>query len=161
MKVVLTHRIGVAVQALVYLASRPDACVKAAVIGSAIGIQTATVSRALRECQQANLVTSRPGRAGGYRLVGSPDALTLRHVVQALEGPIQRADGLPDHPDGSPDAPALDRVWSAARSAMSESLAATTLAAAAAGGRSLACVSLPADGDPPPSAGSTGFSPGA
>jgi Rrf2 family iron-sulfur cluster assembly transcriptional regulator len=39
--------------------------------------------------RRAGLVTSKRGPGGGYRLARAPEAITLREVVEAVEGPFQ------------------------------------------------------------------------
>lgn len=50
------------------------------------------VSKILKLLARANLLTSTRGVKGGYRLVRSPEAITVTEVIEALEGPIAITD---------------------------------------------------------------------
>ena len=71
----------------------------------------------LRELRQANIVISRRGPDGGYRLAKPPQEITVADVVRALDGPLAAVKGQrPEdvvHPQSS-----LSDVWIALRAAM-------------------------------------------
>ena len=71
----------------------------------------------LRELRQANIVISRRGPDGGYRLARPPQEITVADVVRALDGPLAAVKGQrPEdvvHPQSS-----LSDVWIALRAAM-------------------------------------------
>ena len=71
----------------------------------------------LRELRHANIVISRRGPDGGYRLAKPPQEITVADVVRALDGPLAAVKGQrPEdvvHPQSS-----LSDVWIALRAAM-------------------------------------------
>jgi Rrf2 family protein len=139
MKLVPTRRTDYAIRALIHLANDPGPLAKAADIGEAMAIPVGFLQQVLQELQRAGLVTSRSGPAGGYSLARPAEAVTIREIVEALEGPIVAADcalrGGPCHWD---DVCALHWVWSSARAALADRLEAATLARVAADDRALA-----------------------
>ena len=80
----------------------------------------------LRELRQANIVISRRGPDGGYRLARPPQEITVADVVRALDGPLAAVKGQrPEdvvHPQSS-----LSDVWIALRAAMRSVLEEITL----------------------------------
>lgn len=139
MKLVPTRRTDYGIRALVYLANTGAAHAKAGDIASAMDIPTGFLHQVLQTLQRARLVDSRPGPTGGYALARRPEAITIRQVVEALEGPFESGEcamrGGPCHWD---QVCALHWVWSAARTALCEQLDAATLARVAADDRALA-----------------------
>ena len=139
MKLVPTRRTDYGVRALIYLANAPRTPVKASDIGAAMEIPTGFLQQVLQELQRARLVTSRSGPAGGYGLARSLESITIREIVEALEGPIQLQEcalrGGPCHWD---QVCALHWVWSSAQAALGERLEAATLARVAADDAALA-----------------------
>ena len=148
MKLVPTRRTDDGIRALIYLAGTDGSPVPAGTIGDAMEIPTGFLQQVLRELQQAGLVTSRPGPAGGYALARPAEEVTVLQIVEALEGPLRSAEcalrGGPCHWD---DVCALHWVWSSARDALCDELAGATLARVAADDRALASGSrvTPAD----------------
>ncbi len=49
------------------------------------------LARVMAKLSRADLVESSEGRAGGSRLARSPEEVTLRDAVQAVEGPSEIA----------------------------------------------------------------------
>jgi Rrf2 family protein len=111
-------------------------------------IPTGFLPQVLQELQRAGLVSSRPGRAGGYSLARLPRTITIREIVEALEGPIEANQcamrGGPCHWE---DVCALHWVWSSAKEAMAAQLGRATLAQVADDDKALAAGTkqIPAD----------------
>ena len=139
MKLVPTRRTDYGIRALIFLANAEASPLPAGAIGEAMDIPTGFLQQVLRELQQAGLVTSRPGPAGGYALARPAGEITVLQIVEALEGPLRSAEcalrGGPCHWD---DVCALHWVWSSARDALCDELAGATLARVAADDRALA-----------------------
>lgn len=148
MKLVPTRRTDYGIRAMIHLANAEGALVKAGDIGSAMDIPTGFLQQVLQELQRSRLVTSRPGPKGGHALTRDAGSITIREIVEALEGPFDAGDcalrGGPCHWD---DVCALHWVWSSARSALCEQLEVATLAQVAADDRALAAgrAVVPAD----------------
>lgn len=47
------------------------------------------LSQVMIPLRQHGLVTSREGKGGGYALAREPAAINLRHVIEAIDGPLQ------------------------------------------------------------------------
>lgn len=88
MKFVATQRCDYAVRAVLYLASRSGSQVNGDEICSATGVPVTAVRELMQVLGRAQLVQSRAGRNGGYSLSGDPTETTVRHIVEAVEGPI-------------------------------------------------------------------------
>ena len=76
--------------------------------------------------RRARIVTSKRGPGGGYTLARSPDAITLRDIVEAVEGPLGEALGMAP-PEGSSSALRPDFLWSDLAERLGEVLGETTL----------------------------------
>jgi len=139
MKLVPTHRTDYGIRSLIFLARSERPLVKADEIGAAMAIPKGFLQQVLQELQRARLVTSRSGPAGGYALARPAEAITIREIVEALEGPIGASEcALRGGPCHWEDVCALHWVWSSARIALCERLEAATLARIAEDDRALA-----------------------
>lgn len=65
-----------------------DAQLSAREMAEATELPLPVVSKMLKELASAGLLESLRGAKGGYRLVRTPDAITVAEIVHALEGPI-------------------------------------------------------------------------
>lgn len=70
------------------LAGTPDSVRNAAEIANQTRISAPTVRKLLKRLTQAGLVDSARGVNGGYRLAQAPEAINMRQIITALEGPI-------------------------------------------------------------------------
>lgn len=61
------------------------------VISERQAIPARYLEQIFRRLRQAELVTSKRGPGGGYTLARAPREITLRDVVEAVEGPLQAA----------------------------------------------------------------------
>lgn len=69
-------------------------------------------------------VVSRPGPDGGYALAPGLGRLSVREVIEAIEGPIDQGPCVVSSSACDPEHPcALHDVWSSARAAMAVKLA--------------------------------------
>jgi Rrf2 family protein len=93
-------------------------------IGARQRIPARYLEQIFQRLRRAGLVTSKRGPGGGYRLARPPAEITLREVVEAVEGPL--AKGLAA-PAGAPSAYRPDFLWSALGEGLAELLEATTL----------------------------------
>jgi Rrf2 family protein len=74
-----------------------------------------------RRLRRAELVTSKRGPGGGYLLARPPREITLRQVVEAVEGPVTTAlEG--EAPSESASALRPDFIWSELSARLSEVL---------------------------------------
>jgi Rrf2 family protein len=76
-----------AVHCAVLLAALPEeASLPAARLAEYHGVPAPYLAKSLQALTRAGIVESATGRFGGYRLARAPSAITLLHVVQAIEG---------------------------------------------------------------------------
>jgi Rrf2 family protein len=139
MKLQPTRRTDYGIRALIFLATTEAPRAKANEIGTAMAIPVGFLQQVLQELQRARLVNSWPGPNGGYTLTRPPESITVREIVEALEGPLEPAEcALRGGPCHWEKVCALHWVWSGARAALYDSLERATLARVAADDRALA-----------------------
>lgn len=83
-----------ALRAVVWLAIEPDRAVGTPRIARATKVPAGYLSRVLQSLARAGLVTSNPGRSGGFRLARLPKDISVLDVVNAVD-PIRRIDKCP------------------------------------------------------------------
>lgn len=80
-----------------------------------------------RRLRQAGLVTSKRGPGGGYTLARDPSSITLREIVEAVEGSL--SETLQMEPGSRAPSLRPDFVWSGLAHALGATLEETSLAA--------------------------------
>lgn len=129
MKIVPTRRSDYGVRALITLAQSYPQGQPAPAISKDMEIPVGFLRQVLQELGRSDLVTSQPGRTGGYTLAKDPESITLQDIIEALEGkneePACALDGGPCHWDR---ACAIHWVWMAAKNAFNAELSSATLA---------------------------------
>jgi Rrf2 family protein len=89
-----------ALRAVVWLARKPDEQQGTKKISDAIQVPPGYLSKVLQKLTRAGLVTSSPGRSGGFRLTRPPAEIRVLEVVNAVD-PLQRIHtcplGIEDH----------------------------------------------------------------
>ncbi|MFM9281400.1 RrF2 family transcriptional regulator [Paenibacillus jiagnxiensis] len=127
--------LGVAVQALLYLNREDGKLLSSGEIAGAIGSEVTLVRRVLTRLVQAEIVTAREGREGGYMLARSPDEVTLADIYRAVEICDPICPGIlpkPEHNEFCTDvAAAVSEVIEATEKQMLELWDAHTLASLA------------------------------
>jgi Rrf2 family iron-sulfur cluster assembly transcriptional regulator len=85
--------------------------VQVRVIGDRQMIPMRYLEQIFQRLRRANIVTSKRGPGGGYRLARPPAEITLREVVEGVEGPL--ADALRPSSAGAPPAGGFrpDFLW--------------------------------------------------
>ena len=130
MRLELSRRGDYAVRAMLALAALygEPMRVSARRISGLMAIPSRFLPHVMHDLSQAGLVEGRIGRSGGYRLAREPSRITLLEIVEAAEGnggpPTCVLRGGPCLPDGRC---AVHDLFAAARAAVRERLAATTL----------------------------------
>ncbi len=85
----LTREGDYAVRVLVDLAGRPPgAVVRTALLSHGTGVPRPYLAKIIQILSRANLVQTRQGPKGGVSLLKDPATITLRQMVEAVEGPI-------------------------------------------------------------------------
>ncbi len=88
----------------------------------------------LADLRRAQLVASRRGADGGYRLARPAEEITLADVIRALDGPLAEVRGLrPELTEYEGSAKHLQQVWVAVRASLRSVLEQVTLAQVASG----------------------------
>ncbi len=120
----LTIAVDYATRALMHLASQPSPkAVLISQIAQAENIPKSFLAKILQDLVKAGFVRSRRGTKGGFFLACNADELTMRQVVEAIDGPvvfrqcILRWEGCPHERDC-----ALCDVWLEAEEKMLELL---------------------------------------
>ncbi len=62
--------------------------VGAATLSESVAVPTRFGLKILHKLAEAGIVRSTRGNSGGYNLAESPETLTLRRVIEAIDGPI-------------------------------------------------------------------------
>jgi Rrf2 family protein len=85
----LTLRGDYAVRVMVDLAGRPaDTSVRTTDLSRRTGVPRAYLRKVIQDLARAGLVRTRRGMSGGVSLATPPATVTLRRVIEAVEGPI-------------------------------------------------------------------------
>jgi Rrf2 family protein len=85
----LTLRGDYAVRVMVDLAGRPaDTSVRTTDLSRRTGVPRAYLRKVIQDLSRAGLVRTRRGMSGGVSLATPPATVTLRRVIEAVEGPI-------------------------------------------------------------------------
>ena len=79
--------------------------------------------------RRAHLVTSKRGPGGGYTLARPPSQITLRAVVEAVEGPLSEALRMGSPGEGASDGFRPDFLWGDLAQRFGHALDETTLEA--------------------------------
>ena len=99
--------------------------VQVRVISERQAIPARYLEQIFRRMRQAGLVVSKRGPGGGYQLARDASAITLRDVVEAVEGPLATSLAMEPPPELAGFRP--DFVWKSLAARFSDALAATTL----------------------------------
>ena len=70
------------------LAHRHGEVLATAQIASLTGLTQPTVAKVAKRLQACDLLETKRGVNGGYKLVGNPSELSLAMIIEAVEGPI-------------------------------------------------------------------------
>jgi Rrf2 family transcriptional regulator, iron-sulfur cluster assembly transcription factor len=126
----LTRAGEYAIKGMVYLALQPaDGLVQIADIAGRQGVSPGFLAKIFQELSRAGLVESHRGAGGGVSLGLPADQVTLRMIIEAVEGPIALNNCLLQE-DGCPKAKecGLAVTWREAQGALTGVLERTTLA---------------------------------
>ena len=85
----LSKRTDYGFMALAHLASQPEnTCCCAREIAAAYGIPPALMAKLLQRLARKGLVASQHGVKGGYQMARPAATISLREVIEAIEGPL-------------------------------------------------------------------------
>ena len=125
----LTRASDYAIRAVLYLGSIPDDGIALKDdIAAAQNVPASFMAKILGKLVRAGVLRSARGVSGGFALAKAPSEITTLDVVEAIEGPIQITDCVPDpeHCTLSHDCP-MSTVWSEVQKRISELLGQTTI----------------------------------
>ncbi len=112
----ITARVDHAVRILLEIARAQPNSVKAETIATAQGISPKILESIAAELRRADLVVSRRGPDGGYRLARPAERISVADVIRAVEGPLASVRGQrPEDVEYAGVAAPLQRVWIALR----------------------------------------------
>ena len=111
------------------LAAAPPGTVKVERISTEQRIPRKFLENILLDLRHAELVASRRGVEGGYRLARPPEEISIADVIRAVEGPLASVRGMrPDELEYLGPATSLRDTWIELRAAVRGVLEETTLA---------------------------------
>ncbi|HMJ79800.1 MAG TPA: Rrf2 family transcriptional regulator [Candidatus Dormibacteraeota bacterium] len=132
MKLELTRRGDYAIRAMLALGRAPGERLSTPTIAAAMGIPVRFLPQVMGDLARAGLVTSQPGRNGGYRLARPAERISMLSIIEAVEGDSRRRTcvlrGGPCRADGACD---VHDVFFAAQDRLLQTLAEATLASVA------------------------------
>jgi Rrf2 family protein len=125
----VSARVDYGTRALAELASRPEHLVTSEELAELQGIPVKFLEGILTQLRRAELVVSKRGAEGGYRLARPASEITVAEVFRALDGPIAAVRGMAPEDMAYPGAAEhLRDVWIATRAALRTVLEHVTLA---------------------------------
>jgi Rrf2 family cysteine metabolism transcriptional repressor len=105
-------------------------------IANAHNISEKYLSKLVIPLRGVGLISSFRGAHGGYALAREPRAITIREIVQVLEGEISPAAGTHARKQGEPsDVHPTERVWAMLDSTVYNALESVTLESLVQAGR--------------------------
>jgi Rrf2 family protein len=124
----VTAKADYAVRAAIELAAADPDVVKGEHVARTQEIPLNFLENILGDLRHADLVVSKRGPEGGYRLGRAPGEITVADVMRAVEGPLASVRGeRPESLGYAGSAEALQRVWIALRANLRGVLEAVTL----------------------------------
>lgn len=125
-------RFRTAMHALAVIAYVPEQQATSDKIAASVATDASVVRRLLSALRAAGLVQAAEGRSGGYALARAPGKISLKDVFAAVAAdelfPLPDRSPNPDCPVGANIHAVLDEPLAAARAALEQRLAKTSLA---------------------------------
>ncbi|MEN8041389.1 MAG: Rrf2 family transcriptional regulator [Actinomycetota bacterium] len=128
MRLELTQRSDLGLQALHVIARSPQQIVSGPEIASAINVSAPYLGTIMGPLVRAGWVRSFTGPTGGYRLTAMLSERSVLDLVEAMEGEVDRDSCMHSDPMQEVNEPcALHDPWTRARNALLDTLAKTML----------------------------------
>ena len=126
----VSRKVDYALRAVIYLSlQRDDRPVPVSEIASSRRIPQKFLEKIIMNLIRAGLVHSHRGAHGGYTLARSPDQVSFRDVIEAVEGPISINVCVTERRDCSVLSSCnMQRIWQEGQRRMLEYFSDTTLA---------------------------------
>ncbi|MFN4217842.1 MAG: RrF2 family transcriptional regulator [Candidatus Bipolaricaulia bacterium] len=123
----LTRRSDYGLQAIFALAQSPG-LLSAKQIAQEHNLPVAFVKKLLQKLCRAGLVKATVGKQGGYVLARAPEKISIRELLQVLEGDLAPVSCLaPDHDCDLADGCTTRRIWARIDHKIQEALESLTL----------------------------------
>jgi Rrf2 family protein len=84
----IPRKIEYALRAMIHLADNPEGVARGSEIARAEHIPKYYLEKVIRDLMRGGLVRARRGPGGGYQLARTPESISFRDVIEAVEGPI-------------------------------------------------------------------------
>jgi Rrf2 family protein len=84
----IPRRIEYALRAMIHLADRPGGVARGLEIAEREQIPKYFLEKVIRDLMRGGLVRSHRGPGGGYEMARSPEQVTFKDIIEAVEGPI-------------------------------------------------------------------------
>lgn len=91
----LTQQVDYALSLLVALAHNQNSSISA--VAEETGISSAYLQKIASNLKKAELINSTRGKHGGYTLAQQPVNITIKQVIEALEGPVAITNCINDN----------------------------------------------------------------
>lgn len=88
----LTKKVEYAIIALRYFSISNDELLSAKVISEKTSINYDLLAKILQQLSKNGIIASVPGSRGGYTLIKRPANISLKNVIESVEGPIHFTD---------------------------------------------------------------------
>ena len=127
----IPRRVDYGLRAVIYLSDQqPGKCSSIAEIATNQGVPKKFLEKIIQDLVRSGLIQSKRGAAGGYMLARTPETISFRDVIEALEGPISVNVCL-DHAARCDQIPrcTMIGVWTEVQRSVTEVLSRTTIAA--------------------------------
>lgn len=86
----ISRKTDYAIRGMIYLAKQPgDKFIMLKDIGEATQTSAVFLAKIFQVLNSAGLVVSSRGAVGGFRLARRPEKISLKEILEAIEGPIQ------------------------------------------------------------------------
>tara|TARA_R110002096_G_scaffold70043_11_gene167902 strand:+ start:16850 stop:17332 length:483 start_codon:yes stop_codon:yes gene_type:complete len=93
----LSNLADYAVELMCCIALKPEEVHSSAGLSAMTQIPLPTVSKILGTMVRANLLVSHRGLNGGFALAKAANDITITHIIEAVDGPVQLTNCLGDH----------------------------------------------------------------
>ena len=93
----ISRKAEYALRAMIYLSRQPMSQVyMISEISQATGVSKDFMAKILKELSTRGLVKAQKGANGGYKLSISPENISFKDIIEAIEGPIEINECVPD-----------------------------------------------------------------
>jgi len=116
-----------ALSLLAYLASSGDEFVSLAEVSEKEGISYGYLEEIVAPLKRSNIIVSRAGRSGGYKLAKKPEDVSMSELVEIFEGETAPVKCLSGHSCPKESGCKTRAVWTKLKSSVDETLGKITL----------------------------------